>query len=112
MNDEPEQLIITRSFNGLLDRIAKIDRLGVWLTGKKILKKAKKDRIEATMRISEVLTLTGLTRKDVEFFVSLGLISVVNADQDPLLSARDAFSLVRIFERMLDQGIICTGAVF
>lgn len=103
MNDE---LIITGSFNRLLDRVAKIDFFDVWLTGTKILKKAKKDRIEATVRVSEVLTLTGLTWEDIEFFVSLGLISVIAPGEDPVLSFKDVSCLVNIFERFVDDEVI------
>lgn len=102
-------LIITGSFNGLMDRVAKIDFFDVWLTGKKILRKAKKSKIEPTMRMSGVLTLTDLKREDVEFFVSVRLISVVEAGDDPLFSFRDVSSLVRIFEQFVDQGIIRQG---
>ncbi len=101
-----DELIIMGSFNGLLDRVAEIDFFAVWLTGKKILKKAKKDCIEATMRMSEVRALIGLTREDVEVFVSLSLISVIDAAEDSLLSFRDVFCLVKIFERFVHQGII------
>lgn len=106
MNEPSEPLIISGSFNGLMDRVAKIDFFDVWLAGKKVLKKAKKDRIEATMRMSEVLTLTGLTREDVEFFVSLGLISVIEVGEDPLLSFKDVFCLVKIFEPFVAEGVI------
>lgn len=101
-----DELIITGSFNGLLDRVAKIDFFDVRLTGKKILKKAKKLKIEPTMRMSVVSTLTGLTREDIGFFVSLRLISVVEAGEDPLLSFKDVFCLMRILERFVDQGTI------
>ena len=103
MNEESERLIIAGSFNGLLDRLVKIDFLDVWLTSTKILKKAKKERVEGTIQMSEVLTLTGLTREDVEFFISLRLISVIEAGEDPLVSFRDVFCLVRIFERICSE---------
>lgn len=106
MNDPSEPLIITGSFNGLMDRVAKIDLFHVWLEGRKIIKKAKKERVKASMRMSEVSTLTGLTREDIGFFVSLRLISVVEAGEDPLLSFKDVFCLMRILERFVDQGTI------
>ena len=99
-------MIINRSFYGLLDRIARIDFFGVWLSGTKILKKAKKERTEAVMQISEVSALTGLTKEDVALFASLRLIEVVEAGKDPLLSFRNVFSLVRVFDRFVDEGVI------
>lgn len=106
MNEQSEPLIITGSLNGLMERVAKIDFFDVWLTGKKILKKAKKDRIEATRPMTEVIMLTGLTREDVEFFVSLGLIESVAAGEDPLLSFNDVFCLMKLFERFVGEGLI------
>ncbi|MGV3661426.1 MAG: hypothetical protein ACO1TE_14655 [Prosthecobacter sp.] len=102
-----DELIITGSFNGLMVRLAKIDYFDVWLTGKKIIKKAKKERVEATMRMSEVLTLTRLTAEDIEIFCSsLAFIRIVETGEDPLLSARDVLALLSVFERFVDQGII------
>lgn len=109
MNNEGEQLIITGSFDGLLGRVAKMDHFGLLLTGKKILTKAKKERVEATMRMSEVQEMTGLTREDVEFFVSLRLISVIEAGGDPLLSFKDVFCLAMILERFVGEGVILSG---
>ncbi len=106
MSEASEPLIITGSFNGLMDRIAKIYFFDVWLTGKQILKKAKKERAEATMRLSAVLALTGLTREDVEFFVSLRLIERVEGGEDARLSFKEVFCLVKIFERFVDEEII------
>jgi len=105
MSEESERLIITGSFNGLLDRIAKIDFFHVWLSGTKILKKAKKEGIEATIKMSEVSTLTGLTREDLELFTfAIPLIEIVEGGDDPLLSFKDVFCLVKIFERAVDEG--------
>lgn len=106
-----DELIIRGSFNGLLDRLAKIDYFDVWHSGTKILKKAKKDRVEATMRMSEALTMTGLSDEDVEFFVSLRLICVVELGEDPLLSFKDVFCLVKIFERCFGEGVICSASL-
>lgn len=103
---ELDKLIINRSFNGLLDRIARIDFFGVWLNGTKVLKKAKRERIEAVMQISEVCALTGLTKEDIALLCSLRLIEVVEAGEDPLLSFRDVFSLVKVFDRFVDDGVI------
>lgn len=103
---EPGNLTINRSFNGLLDRIARIDFFGVWLSGTKILKKAKKERTKAVMQISEACALTGLTKEDVALLCSLRLIEVVEAGEDPLLSFRDVFSLVKVFDRFVDDGVI------
>lgn len=100
---EHGQLIITGSFNGLMERVSEIDSFDVWLTGKSLLKKAKKERVEATMRMSEVSTLTGLTREHVEFFVSLSLISVIEQSEDPHLSFKDVFVLVKVFEKFADD---------
>lgn len=99
-------LIITGSFNGLLDRLANIDYFDVWLKAKKILKKAKKEGIEAAIRMSEVCNLTGLSAEDIELFVSFSLIEVVEAGEDPLLPFRDFFCLVKIFDRSFDEGVI------
>lgn len=99
-------VIIRSNFTGLMDRVAKIDFFGVWLEGRKVLKKAKKDRIEAIMPMTEVITNTGLRRADVEFFVSLRLIECVEAGEDPLLSFKDVFCLMRTFERFVAEGII------
>lgn len=106
MNDEPRHLIITGRFNGLLDRLAQIDFFSVWVSGSRILKKAKKDRVEATMGMSEVSQLTGLTKEDIEFFVSLRLIECAEAGDDSLLPFKDVFCLVRIVERFVAVGII------
>ena len=106
-----DELIIAGSFNGLLGRVAKIDYWDVSIAGKKILKKAKKEHVEATMRLSEVSTLTGLTREDAEFFVSLRLIEGVEAGEDPLLSFKDVFCLVKIFERFFGEGVICSASL-
>lgn len=111
MNDKSGRLIITGSFNALLDRLAKLDFFDVWLTGSKILKKAKKDRIEAIMRMSEILAMTGLMTEDVELFVSLRFISVVEAGSDPLLSFQNVFALLKVFERLVDEGAMYRGSV-
>lgn len=100
MNDESGLLIVTASFNGLLNRVAKVDYWDVWLNLKGLMKEAKKQRTGATIRMSAALSLTGLTKADAELFVSLHLLSIIHADEDPLLSVKDVFSLVWIFERI------------
>lgn len=103
----PGELAITGSFNGLLDRLAKIDHFGVWLTGKKILKKAKEERVEATMRMSEVTTLTGLKREDLELFTTaIPLIEIVEPGADPLLPFSEVYCMVKIFERFVEDRMV------
>lgn len=98
-------LIITGSFNGLLDRLSEVDHFNVWYERSKSKKVAKKQKREPTIRMSEVCTLTGLTREDVEFFVSLRFIECVEAGEDPLLSFRDVFCLVKVFEGIGKEGV-------
>lgn len=108
MYEDPKNpvLIITGSFNGLMDRIARSDYWSLWMEGRTFLKKDRKDRIEATMPMSKMLTLTGLTHEDIEFLMALHLITVVEQALDPLLSAIDIFTLARVFERFIDDGVI------
>lgn len=101
-------MVITSSFNGLLDRLAQIDYWDAWMTGKRITKDAKKMGIEATIRMSAVSELTELTPEDMDIFCSaFGLIKIVEACDDPLLLASDVFNLLKVFERFVDQRIIC-----
>lgn len=106
MNEPSEPLIITGSFNGLMDRVARIDFFHVWLEGRKTIKRAKKLKIEPTMRMSEVQEITALKREDLELFTSdIPLIEVVEQGADPLLSFSEVYCLVKIFERMFDDGV-------
>ncbi len=100
------ELNITGSFNGLLDRLAQIDYFDVWLTLTSSMKAAKKQKREETMRMSEMLTLTGLTKKDVELFISLRLVSIIHEEGNPLLSVRDVFSLVQILKRISAEEVL------
>lgn len=59
---EPSVLIITRSFNGLMDPVAEVDHFNVWYVWSKARKAAKNQKRQPTIRLSEVTTLTGLTR--------------------------------------------------
>lgn len=102
-----DELIITGSFNGLMDRVGKIDHFDVWYEWSKARKVAKKQKREATVTMSEVLTLTGLKREDMELFtVAIPLIEIVEAGDDPLLQFKDVFCLVKIFERFMDERIV------
>ncbi len=105
-SEEHSELIITGSFNGLLGRLARIHYYEIWLTGSKNLKKAKKHHVEATMQMSEVSNLTGLTVEDTELFVSFSLIEVGSAGEHPRLSFRGVLRLVYILERFVDESVI------
>jgi hypothetical protein len=85
--------------------MAALDHAGILVSGRKILKQAKKQRIEP-MRMSEVIQMTGLTKEDLEAFISCRLIAVTEFADDPGLSFRDVFCLVKIFSGFVDQGVI------
>lgn len=95
------ELIITDSFNGLLSRMAGLDHLVILMEGRKILKNAKRQTIEATMKMSGVIQLTGMTKEDLDFFISLRLIEVVQPADDPVIYLRHVHCLVRIFFQIL-----------
>lgn len=95
------ELIITDSFNGILSRMAGLDHLGIMMEGRKILKNAKRQKTEPTMRMSEAIQLTGMTKADLDFFISLRLIEVVQPADDPVISLRHVHCLVRISFQML-----------
>ncbi len=99
-------LTVTGSFNGLLPRMANLDHAGILKTGRKLLKQAKKARIEPTMRMADVIQMTGMTKGDLEFFISLRLIEFSDPATDLLLSFRDIYCLMKIFSRFVAQGII------
>ncbi len=94
--NEAGELVITDSFNGLLSRMAELDHLAMLMEGRKILKNAKRQKTEPAMRMSEVSQLTGMTQEDLDFFVSLRLIDVVQPADDPVISLRHVHCLVRI----------------
>lgn len=101
-------LVITGSFNRLLDRLAKLDYWEAWVAGRRITRAAKKQGVEATIPMSAVCELTGLTTEDMDIFCSaFGFIKIVEIGEDPLLLAPDVFGLLKIFERFVDQGLIC-----
>lgn len=100
--NKPGELIITDSFNGLLSRMAGLDHLAILMEGRKILKNAKRQKTEPAMRTSAVLQLTGLRKEDLDFFMSLRLIEVVQPADDPVISLRHVRCLVRIFFQMLE----------
>ncbi len=104
--DGVSQLIVTDSFNGLLSRMAALDHLEILMAGHKIHKQAKKLRIKQTMRTSEVIQMTGMTKQDFEFFMSCRLIAVTQPGDDPVLSFRDVFCLVKIFSRFNREGLL------
>lgn len=107
MNEEARPLIVTGSFNGLLDRLARVDYWDAWVAGKKITNTTKKAVVEATIPASVVFELTGFTTGDLDIFSSsLGFIKIVEDREDPLLSAQSVFGLLKVFERFVDQGII------
>lgn len=102
-----DELIITGSFNGLMDRVAEVDHFNVWYVWSKARKAAKNQKRQPTIRLSEVTTLTGLTREDLELFtVAIPLIEIVEAGDDPLLSFKYVFCLVKIFDRFVREGAI------
>lgn len=95
------ELIVTDSFNWLLSRMAGLDHLAILMEGRKILQNAKRQKTEPTMKMSEVMQLTGMTKDDLDFFISLRLIEVVQPADDPVISLRHVHCLVRIFFQML-----------
>lgn len=95
-------LVITDSFDGLLDRMAALDHAGILSSGRKILKQAKRLRIEPSMRMSEVIQMTRMTQEDLRFFNSCRLIEVTESADDPVLSFRDVFCLLKIFSRFIN----------
>lgn len=97
-NDGRGRLVITGSFNGLLERLAQVDHFDVWLSERAILKKAKKERVIPTVKMSEAIKLTGLNSDDILLFVSLKLVEYQEEGKDPLLSANCFFGLIRAFE--------------
>lgn len=103
---EAPDLIISNSFNGRLSRMAALDHTGILVSGRKILKQAKKQQIEPTMRMSEVIQMTVMTKEDLEILISCRLITVAESADDPVLSFRDVYGLMRIFTRFVDQGIM------
>lgn len=103
----PGELIITGSFNGLLDRLAKIDYFDVWYEWAKAKKLARKQKRQPTIKMSEVQQLTGLVREDLEVFTTaVPLIEIVEPGPDPLLSFSEVYCLVKIFSRMVDDEVI------
>lgn len=107
MHNDPKEptLNVTNSFNALLSRMAALDHAGILSSGRKILRNAKRQRVEPTMSMSEVIELTGMPKEDLEFFISCRLIAVTEPAGDPILSLRDIFCLVKIFSRVVDEGI-------
>lgn len=104
MNEESEPLIISGSFNGLMDRVAKIDYFDVWYEWSRAKKEAKKQKREPTIKMSEVHEMTRLTREDLELFTSaVPLIEIVEPGADPLLSFSEVYGLVTIFERIVGR---------
>lgn len=99
-SQEP-MLTVTDSFNGLLPRMANLDHAGILISGRKLLKQAKKARIEPTIRMSEVIQMTGMTKKDVETLASLRLVEIIDSTTDPLVSVSDVVCLVRVFSRFV-----------
>ncbi|MCP9773959.1 hypothetical protein KBY66_15325, partial [Synechococcus sp. Tobar12-5m-g] len=67
-------LIITNSFDGLLSRMVALDHAGILISGRKLLKQAKKQRIEPAMKMSEVIQMTRMTKEDLEILISCRLI--------------------------------------
>ena len=97
---------MTKSFNGLLSRMAALDHSPILATGRKILRNAKRQRVDPTMILSEVMQMTGLQNEDVETFVSCRLIAVTESADDVVVSFRDVFCLIKIFSRFIAQGVI------
>jgi hypothetical protein len=108
MNNASE-LIITGSYHNLLSRMAGLDHLGILMEGRKIMKQAKRKKIEPTMEMSGVIQLTGMTKGDLEFFISCRLIEVIEPSDGPVISLRDVFSLIRIFFRFVNEGAVASN---
>jgi hypothetical protein len=103
---EAPELIITNSFNCLLSRMAALDYAGILISGRKTLRNAKRQRVDPTMRLSDVIQMTGMTKEDLETFISCRLISMTEAAEDPVLSFRDVICLVKIFSAFARQEMI------
>ncbi len=101
--EDARELIITGSFNGLLFRIAGLDHLGILQDARKILKQAKRQKTEPSMRMSAVIQTTGMTKEDLELFIACGLLAMTENADDPVLSLKDVFCLVKIFSRFLRE---------
>lgn len=103
-----DELIITGSFNGLLRRFAEVDQFNVWYEWSKARKLAKKQNRTPTIKMSEVQEMTGLAREDLELFTSaVPIIEIVAPGADPLVSFSEVYCLLKIFERMADEGNNC-----
>lgn len=83
-----------------------LDHVRIHSSGRKILKEAKNQRIERTMKMSEVTQLTGMTKEDLETFISCGLIAVIESAYDPVLSFRVVFCFVTMFPRFNREGMM------
>ena len=69
------------------------------------LETSQEAEIEPTMRMSEVMGVTGMTKEDLEFFTSsCRLIEVVEGEEDPVLSFEHVHCLVRIFFQSAKKG--------
>lgn len=108
MHDDTNEpmLTVTNSFNGLLSRMAGLDHTGIQKSSRKILKQAKRKGLEPIMKMSEVTQMTGMTKEDLEFFISCRLIEVTESGDDPVLSFRDIYCLMKIFSRFVREGVI------
>jgi hypothetical protein len=97
MHHDPKEPMLTviGSFNGLMPRMANLDHAGILISGRKLLKQAKKQRTEPTMRMSEVILMTGMQNEDLETFISCLLITVTDSPDDSVLSLRDVFCLLK-----------------
>lgn len=99
-------LTVTGSYNGLLSRMAALDHAGILASGRKTLRNAKRQRVEPTIRVTEVIQLTGMTDEDLGFFISCRLIQVVEESNDPVLSFSDVYCLMNILSRFAREGVI------
>ncbi|MGV3664236.1 MAG: hypothetical protein ACO1TE_28950 [Prosthecobacter sp.] len=110
MNKESKSLIITGSFDGLLDRVARIPFFDVWLDLKARIKCFKKQKMVPTIPVSEVCALTGLTEGDTRFLVSLQLIALSAKSEDSLLAAQDVLALMKVLERIVEDLVLPAGS--
>lgn len=111
MNSDPTSekagvLIVTGSFNNLLLRMGELDYLEILTTCKQRLRESKRQKIKPTMRMSEAVALTRMTKQDLEFFTSQRLLSTTEEGEDPLLSLPELYGLSRIFSRLVRKEVI------
>lgn len=104
MDTENSELIITGSFNGLLERVARISFFDVWFHLKTLMG-AKKQKRKPSIQISELCVLTGLAVDDVQVFISLHLIECIGVDGEALLCVQSVLTLMKVLEQSVEAGV-------